>query len=183
MKAQRLFALLIACITFVAHADIVWSGAAGNGRWDDPGNWQGNAVPSLTSDVQFPAGKDGTIILSPTYHECHVFKVNGQYAFSMDEADGPWTFTIGNTVTAELDAEKVRPVIEAFGAAMGREVGSSSKAGLYYSLLRGTALDAIDEVRACKLATGETISFEDTGDAPDAAFYRVKATFDFQSAQ
>ena len=128
------------------------------------------AIAAVEFKVEVPTDEAGAPVVDEAAYKAY-------FALVADPVAGE---TGKFTVSAELDKALVVPVIASLEAAEGRAVVSSSKAGLYYTLLRGETLDAIDEVRACKLATGDTVSFEDTGDAPDAAFYRVMVTFDPQ---
>src|SRR5579871_1546415 len=41
----------------------IWSGAAGNGKWSNPGNWS-NGIPTPGSDLVFPANLPSTALTS-----------------------------------------------------------------------------------------------------------------------
>jgi len=51
----------------VVAAEIEWSGAAGDGKWETDGNWVGNAKPTENDFAKFPSGSDDiTVTISNT---------------------------------------------------------------------------------------------------------------------
>src|SRR5262245_36959040 len=51
----------------IAPASRVWTGAIGDGRASNPGNWQGNVAPVAGDSLLFPIGSAGVCTLDPNF--------------------------------------------------------------------------------------------------------------------
>jgi hypothetical protein len=69
----------------------VWTGAAGDGLWSNPANWQGDVIPAVGADVQFPA----------TGQRAAETVVLGQEAEVGDLTIGPSYTLRGSTITVD----------------------------------------------------------------------------------
>ncbi len=73
-----------------------WTGAAGDGQWSNPANWQGDTLPLTAQAVEFPAtgaGVSDTISLSQNV-EVGSVSLEGSYSFRGS------TFTVDGNITA-----------------------------------------------------------------------------------
>ena len=66
-KLKRVFARTAAAIVAFASGNVsglTWTGGAGDGLWNSPGNWSGNAVPTLGDNVVFENVSPITVTVS-----------------------------------------------------------------------------------------------------------------------
>lgn len=82
------------------------------------------------------------------------------------------------TVTVELNPEVVTPAVvdDAELDIAAGAITVSSKAGLYYSLVKGTTLSTITTVVDTEAGTGQTLKLVDSTTKGEAAFYKVSVT-------
>lgn len=66
-KLKRVFARTAAAIVAFASGNVsgvTWTGGAGDGLWNSPGNWSGNAVPTLSDNVVFENASPLTVTVA-----------------------------------------------------------------------------------------------------------------------
>jgi autotransporter-associated beta strand protein len=89
-------------ITAIHSPTAVWTGAAGDGQWSDPANWQSDAVPITGQSVDLPATPAGvtqSILLSQDV-QVYILSVEGSYSIQDD------TLTVAGFISAEGGAEQ-----------------------------------------------------------------------------
>ena len=91
-------------------ATVTWTGAAGNGLWSDPGNWDTGTLPATGDDVVIPVGSTtGQVLMDGTRPTLTSLTVTGTGPLALatsgtsNQLVVP-TLTIANGVTLSLNA-------------------------------------------------------------------------------
>jgi autotransporter-associated beta strand protein len=83
----------------------LWSGAAGDGQWSNPGNWQGDTVPTAGQDVTFPANSQSAAINLNTKVTVGNLDLEGSYSLAGASV------TLGGSVSASATDTIENPVL------------------------------------------------------------------------
>lgn len=127
------------------------------------------SIRAATSSVAEAAAIDA--IKAPSGVDAATYKTYFM-ATAVAEQDGSYTVTVG------LNPDVVTPAVvdDANLDIAAGAITVSSKAGLYYSLVKGTTLSTITNVVDTQAGTGTVLKLVDSTMKGDAAFYKVSVT-------